>query len=156
TGNGLNTSVRMGLATVINSMTLFSVLTFLTTALLVGALYSGLLAERKQEMGLFLAMGMRPMQLIRLILAEAGLTTSIGGILGVLLGCASLVWFRRSLGYSLALHQVPFTLPGLSQMVAAGLTGVFLSCLVGFLGALVPAYRASNGEPYDLIRSEGM
>jgi putative ABC transport system permease protein len=32
---------------------------------------------------------------------------------------------------------------------------ILLAALIGALGALVPAWRASRREPYDLIRSEG-
>lgn len=154
-GNGLNTAVRMGLFTILGGLAVFSALTLLTTALLIGAIYNGLLGERKQEMGLFLAMGMRPWQLIGLILVEASFTTGLGGILGVLLGSTALVWFRRSLGFALQAHQMHFSLPPLSQMVLTGVVGVLLSSAIGLLGALLPAIGVSTGEPYDLIREEG-
>jgi putative ABC transport system permease protein len=154
-GNGLNTSVRQGIATILRGAVLFTALTLLTTALMVGALYTGLLTERRRELGLLLAVGMRPAQLLRLILAEAALTTGLGGVCGVILGAAGLVLFQRSLGYYLASCQVPFTLPPVRDLIVTGLVSVLLCCAVGLVGALLPAWRAGRREPYDLVRGEG-
>lgn len=154
-GNGLHTSVRHGLAAVLDGAVLFTALTLLTTALMVGAMYTGLLAERRRELGLLLSVGMRPGQLLRLILAEASLTTGLGGVCGVVLGAAGLVLFRRSLGYYFENYQVPFALPAPTSLAATGLVSVALSCAVGLAGALAPAWRAGRREPYELVRGEG-
>ena len=49
----------------------------LTSALMVGAIYTSALEERKRELGLLLAVGMRPSGVIRLILGESVLTTGV-------------------------------------------------------------------------------
>ena len=60
----------------------------------------------------------------------------------------SLVYYLNSLG-------VPFAwLSGGTIALVAALCILFAS-LIGALGALVPAWRASRRDPYDLIRSEG-
>ena len=74
---------------------------------MVAAMYSGLLVERRCELGLFLAIGLRPRDLERMILAEAALTTGCGGVAGVLFGVAGLLLFRRSLGYYFERLQIP-------------------------------------------------
>ena len=79
--------------TVLDGIVVFTVLTLLTSVLMVGVLYTGLLAERKRELGLLLAIGMRPSQVIRLIVAEAAVTTGLGGICGVIVGAAGLISF---------------------------------------------------------------
>src|SRR5262249_34451670 len=129
--------------------------TFLVTALMVGVMYTGLLTERRRELGLLLAVGMRPAQVIRLVLAEAALTTGLGGVCGVILGAAGLVLFRRSLGYSFESAHVPFTLPSARGLVVSGLVSVALCSGVGLVGALLPAWRAGRREPYELVRGEG-
>src|SRR5262249_34911126 len=78
-GNGLNTTVRQGMSALLDGSAVFTALTLLVTALMVGVTYAGLLAERRRELGLLLAVGMRPAHVIRLILAEAALTTGLGG-----------------------------------------------------------------------------
>jgi putative ABC transport system permease protein len=154
-GNGLNTSVRQGLATILRGAVLFTALTLLATALMVGAMYTGLLAERRRELGLLLAVGMRPAQVIRLLLAEAVLTTGLGGSCGVLLGVGGLMLFQRSLGYYLTSRQVPFLLPSLGDLAVTAFLSVLLCCGVGLAGALLPAWRAGRREPYELVREEG-
>jgi putative ABC transport system permease protein len=154
-GNGLNTSVRQGLDTALDGVIIFTALALVTTALMIGALYTGVLTERKRELGLLLAVGMQPRQLVRLILAEVTLTTGLGGVCGVLVGAAALVLFRRSLGHAFASQQVPFLLPAVTELVATGLVSVLLCCGVGLAGALLPAWRAVRREPYESIHGEG-
>jgi putative ABC transport system permease protein len=154
-GNGLNTTVRQGMSTILNGAVHFTVLTLLTTALMVGAIYTGLLTERGRELGLLLAVGMRPAQVIRLILSEAALTTGLGGVCGVVLGTAVMILFQRSLGYYFESYQVPFTLPPAPDLAVTGFFSVLLCCAVGLVGALLPARRAVRREPYDLVRGEG-
>jgi putative ABC transport system permease protein len=154
-GNGLNTSVRQGMSALLNGVVLFTVLTLLVTALMVGVTYSGLLGERRRELGLLLAIGMRPAQLIRLILAEAALTTCVGGVCGVILGVAEVILCQRFLGFYYESYHVPFTLPSTGQLVVMGLASVGTCSLVGVAGALLPAWRAGRSEPYELVRGEG-
>jgi putative ABC transport system permease protein len=154
-GNGLNTNVRQGMSALLNGVVLFTVLTLLVTALMVGVTYTGLLSERRRELGLLLAIGMRPAQLIRLILAEAALTTCLGGVCGVILGVAGLVLCQRSLGFYFENYHVPFSLPSARQLVVMGLVSVGVCSFVGMAGALLPAWRAGRSEPYELVRGEG-
>src|SRR5262249_21387092 len=87
-GNSLNTTVRQGISTILNGAIIFTILTLLTSALMVGAIYTSVLEERRRELGLLLAVGMRPSQVIRLILGESGLTTGLGGACGRVPGLA--------------------------------------------------------------------
>jgi putative ABC transport system permease protein len=127
----------------------------LATALLVGAVYSGLIAERRHELGLLLAVGMRPVQVVRLILAEAVLATGLGGTCGVLIGVAVLFSIRRSLGFVFEAQRIPFALPDAFALAAIGAVSVALYCGIGLIGSMVPAWRVSRSEPYALIRREG-
>lgn len=155
-GNGLSTSVRQALRLVLGGSVIVSGLVLLTNALMVGALYTGLLNERRRELGLLMAVGMRPGQVVRLIVAEAALTTGVGGVCGAVLGAAGLVVFERSMGYLFERHQVPFAVPGLSFLVGAGVVSGLLCCAVGVAGAVLPAWRTGRAEPYGLVRGEGV
>jgi putative ABC transport system permease protein len=154
-GNGLNTTVRQGMSALLDGAVLFTALTLLVTALMVGVMYTGLLSERRRELGLLLAVGMRPAQLVRLILAEAALTTGLGGVCGVILGAAGLMLFQRSLGFHFESHHVPFTLPPAGELAVTGLVSVALCSGVGLAGALLPAWHAGRREPYELVHGEG-
>lgn len=154
-GNGLSTSVRQALRLVLGGSVVFSGLILLTTALMVAALYTGLLGERRRELGLLLAIGMRPVQVVWLILAEAALTTGLGGVCGVVLGAGGLILFERTIGYQFQQYQVPFALPGPRFLVVAGVVSSLLCGAVGVAGAVLPAWRAGRSEPYALVRGEG-
>ena len=50
---------------------------------------------------------------------------------------------------------MPFLWLDLPRMAAAAVGAMLLACLIGALGALYPAWRASRRDPYDLVRGEG-
>jgi putative ABC transport system permease protein len=154
-GASLHTSVRQGLTAVLSGAAALTLLMLLAAVLMVSALYSALLAERRRELGLLLAIGTRPRQLVRLILAEAMLTTSLGGVSGVVLGGSLLLLCQRSLGYYLESIQVPFVQPAPAALGLYALGGVVLASGVGLLGAWIPAWRISRQEPFELVRTEG-
>jgi len=53
---------------------------------MLSVLFSAIIAERKRELGMLRAMGARRRQIISMLLAEAGATTAVGGLAGVVLG----------------------------------------------------------------------
>jgi putative ABC transport system permease protein len=154
-GASIVTSVRQSLVALIASLAVLAALMLLVTALMVGVVYSAVVAERRRELGLLLATGAGGGQVARMIAVEAAMATGFGGILGVLLGLALLRVGQRTVLYSLAQVGVPFAWP--SPAVVAGLAVgcVALGSLVGLLGALYPAWRTMRADPYDLIRAEG-
>jgi putative ABC transport system permease protein len=154
-GSGLNTSVRQGMSTLLRGTILFAALTLLATALMIGVVYVGLVDQRRRELGLLLSLGMRPRQLTRLVLAEAALTTGLGGICGVIFGVGVLMFVQRSQGYSFASLEAPLLMPPLRDLATMGLASVVLCAAVGAAGALVPAWRASRCEPYVLVAGNG-
>jgi putative ABC transport system permease protein len=154
-GNGLNTSVRHALTSILDGWIVFTILILSTTALMVGAMYSGLIAERRRELGLLLAVGMRPAQVARLIVAEAALTTGLGGASGIILGGAALLAFERSIGFGFVSRQVPFMWPSATALFQMGAAAVLSCGVVGIGAALLPALQAIRCEPYALVRGEG-
>jgi putative ABC transport system permease protein len=153
-GSSLFSSVRHGLSLLLSGAVALTLLMLLSTALMIAALYSGLLAERRRELGLFLAIGLRPRDLRRVILTEAVLTTGFGGACGVLLGTLGIVLLERIMGYYFETFQVPFTLPALPWIIAAGVLSIALTCMVGLLGVALPAWSVGRREPHELVRGD--
>ncbi|CAN5161535.1 FtsX-like permease family protein [soil metagenome] len=153
-GNPLYSSVRHGLSLLLSGAVGLTLLMLLSTTLMIAAMYSGLLAERQRELGLFLAIGLRPRDLRRVILTEAVLTTGFGGICGVVLGTIGVVVLERTLGFYFESLQIPFTLPALPWIVAAGAISVALTSAVGLLGVMVPARLVARREPHELVRGD--
>jgi putative ABC transport system permease protein len=153
-GNGLTTAVRQQLTTILQGAAVFTTLTLGITVLMVWGMYTGMLAERRRELGMLLAVGMRPGQVMRLIVAEAALATGLGGVCGVLLGAAGLAFFHRSIGYYFEAQRVAFALPPWFELLATAVLSAVVCCGVGVAGALFPAWRAGRAEPFALVRGE--
>jgi putative ABC transport system permease protein len=123
--------------------------------LLVSVLFSAIIAERRREVGLLRALGGSRSQVVRLFVAEAVLTTGLGGVCGVILGGSLLFLFERSLGYYFQNVNVPFLWPAWQAIALYAALCVVASVAMGVLGALLPALRAGRQEPYALIQAEG-
>jgi putative ABC transport system permease protein len=104
----------------------------------------GAVSERRQEIGLFRALGFRQRHVMRIILGEAALVSLVGGLVGWLAGMGAAV--------VLAPRLVDVTTPVLwSPWLAAGaLAGALL---VGLAGSLYPALNAARLDPTIALRS---
>jgi putative ABC transport system permease protein len=151
-GTPLVASVRPLLSTLLSGALAFTAAMLLMTLLEIGVLYSAVLAERRAELGLLLALGAYRRQVARVVLAEAGLTTGLGGLAGLLVGVALLLVFRSVLGSSLQALDVPLTWPPVGTIALFGLGCVAVGAAVGPLGAGLPTWRLCRGDPYQLTR----
>jgi len=154
-GESMLTSIRQGLSTLLDSVLVLMVVMFISTAAMVSVLFSAIVAERRRELGLLKAIGARRGQIIGMLLAEAAIATAIGGVLGAAFGFLLMRSFEHSLVYYLQGLGIPFCWLGTGTISLIAIACVLLASLIGAVGALLPAWRASRADPYDLIRSEG-
>src|SRR5438132_1642489 len=97
--------------------------------------------ERTREIGLRKALGARRMRILMQFVIEAVFLAAFGGAIGVALGyCAS--WVGRLLTFP---SQVPLWAVGL---------GIGVSCGVGLVAGIYPAWRASRLDPAVALRDE--
>jgi putative ABC transport system permease protein len=99
-------------------------------------------AQRTQEMGIRIALGARPFDVLRMVVAQ-GMTLALGGIaLGV---AAALVLSRtlRALLYDVAPRD-PVTLTAVAAVLA----------LVALIACWIPARRATGTDPLRALRQE--
>jgi putative ABC transport system permease protein len=104
--------------------------------------------ERVREIGILRGLGMTRGQVIKMILAEAGVMGGIGGLLGVFLG----IYLSRvfvDMGNTLAGYEWGYVFPG-----RAIVTGLVSALLTAFLAALYPAWRAARLDVVKAIRQE--
>ncbi len=104
--------------------------------------------ERMREIGMLRAIGMSRFQVIKMILAEAGLMGIIGGILGlgygILLSRIFIFSMVTAVGYTLN-----YVLP-----IGAIIVGLIISLVVSQFAAVQPARRASNANIIEALHYE--
>lgn len=104
--------------------------------------------ERTKEIGLRKALGATYRNILTQFLFEAVILTSVGGILGVLLG-ALLSWSISLLITSISSIAWTFNFP-----VTAAILGICVSAGIGLVFGLYPARTAAKKSPIDALRYE--
>jgi ABC-type antimicrobial peptide transport system permease subunit len=120
----------------------FGALALLLAAIGLYGMISFSVARRRNEMGVRLALGASPAGVSWVVLRDSLATITLGVVLGLLLWFPALA-LTRKLVYGLSPHD-----PG-SLVASAAILVV-----VGILGALVPAVRASRIDPIQAMRAE--
>jgi putative ABC transport system permease protein len=154
-GNGVLTSSRQALSTLLIGMAAFTAFQLIALLILVSLLFSAIVQERYREVGLLRAMGAQPNQVMTIILAEAAVITALGGLAGLGFGAAVLLTFARSLGFYFALLGVPFSWPPAAVLQIGAILAIVFSAVLGLVGAFLPAWRVRRMAPYALIQTEG-
>jgi putative ABC transport system permease protein len=154
-GNGVLTSSRQALSTLLIGMAAFTAFQLIALLILVSLLFSAIVQERYREVGLLRAMGAQPNQVMTIILAEAAVITALGGLAGLGFGAAVLLTFARSLGFYFALLGIPFSWPPAAVLQIGAVLAIVFSAVLGLVGAFLPAWRVRRMAPYALIQTEG-
>jgi putative ABC transport system permease protein len=147
------TSVRQNLTALFTGTVALTVVLVLANVLMISAIFSTIVNERRKELGLLRAIGARTRSIFRLMVSESALLTAFGGLLGIALGAVFMRIYRRTIGFHLESLNIPFLWPRLLEIGLVALACLAFAVLVGVLGAAYPAYVGSRLDPYDAIRS---
>jgi putative ABC transport system permease protein len=98
--------------------------------------------ERTREIGIRMAVGARPRDVLSQFLVEALTLSSFGGVLGVLIGVFGARWVAGYLGWPVLVRP---------DIIAIAVT---FSAFVGVVFGLYPALKASRLDPIDALRFE--
>ncbi|MHB8419454.1 MAG: ABC transporter permease [Myxococcales bacterium] len=98
--------------------------------------------ERTREIGLRMAIGAKPRDVLMQFLVEALALSTTGGLAGVAIGLGAGFWGSQRLGWPLVVQPAVIA-------IAVGFSGV-----VGVIFGLYPAYKASRLDPIEALRYE--
>jgi putative ABC transport system permease protein len=154
-GTKIITSTRQTTGTLLMGLLGFAALMLLGSFILIALLFFAIISERRREIGLLRAIGSRRGRVVSMLVAEATLTTGLGGFLGIAVGSALLLAFQRSLVFYLETMHIDFTWPALTESGILALLCAAFGGAMGILGSIVPAVQSVDEEPYLLIKAEG-
>ena len=98
--------------------------------------------ERTREIGLRMAIGAKPGQILLQFLVEALALSVLGGLIGVAVGIGGASWVASAIDWPLLIR------------VDVSLLAVCFSACVGLAFGIYPAYRASRLDPIEALRHE--
>ena len=98
--------------------------------------------ERTSEIGLKKALGAKKKRIRRQFLTEAAVLTSLGGIIGVILGIVAAHLISASNGVPVAID------------IPATVISVVFSMVIGIVFGMLPAMKAANLNPIEALRRE--
>jgi len=131
----------------ISQATFFALIVISSIALMVGgigvmAIMSISVTERTREIGVRKALGARRGEILFQFLMEAAFLTSVGGVLGILLGSGIGLTVHLASGFPISLPWWSFAL------------GLGFSASVGIFFGMYPAFKASRLDPIEALRYE--
>jgi putative ABC transport system permease protein len=105
--------------------------------------------ERTREIGIRMALGARPRDILRQFLVESIVLSSVGGAIGIALGVAG------SAGIIALINVVlPHTKWSFQVSIPAALIALLFAAAVGIFFGFYPARRASRLDPIEALRYE--
>ena len=153
TAGNIITSVRQNLVTLFGSALVLSFVLILANALMISAIFSTIVNERKRELGILRAIGASKTSIFKLIVSEAVMLTSMGGALGVFFGIVIMRVYQRTIIFHLKELNMPYLWPSASSIIMLASMAIVAAVVVGVAGAFYPALQGSRLQPYDAIRA---
>jgi putative ABC transport system permease protein len=146
---GIFSSLSAALSGLVSYIRLFSAVLWILAVIVLAAVFSGSIHERKKEFALLRILGATRTKLIGIVLSESSIAGISGGIAGILL--ASLAVFPFSALISERL-ELPYLDAPFFNITLVFFGSLFLSALVGPLASLYSALKISRAETYFTMR----
>jgi putative ABC transport system permease protein len=103
--------------------------------------------ERTREIGIRMALGARPRDILRQFLVESVVLSSVGGAIGIALGVGASAGIIALLNALLPTTKWAFEVP-----IAAAVVALLFAAAVGVFFGYYPARRASRLDPIEALR----
>jgi putative ABC transport system permease protein len=151
TGN-IQTSARQTTIAVFFGIIALIVVLILSNVLMINAIFSAVVNERKREIGIIRAIGATKTNIFMLILYESTLISIISGFMGMVVGGVLLKLFQRSIVFYLKLLNIPFMLPPYEVIASMTLGAIGVALIMGVSGSMYPALLAVRIDPHETMK----
>lgn len=129
-----------------------NILTFIltvSTALSLISIFVITINERKYEFGVLYTLGALKGQIAKIILSEALLISSIGGVLGIFVSYYLVYSFKNVISVKLG---IPYLDISAAQTAPVAAVCMIIAIVTGVIAAICSVYQISRSEIYGLIR----
>lgn len=146
------TSARQTTVAVFSGIIALIVILVLSNILMINAIFSAVVNERKREIGIIRAVGATRSDIFKLIIYEALLISVMSGFVGMLVGGGLLRLFQRSIVFYLRLLNIPFMLPPVEFIGLMAGAAILIALLMGITGSAYPALVAVRIDPHETMK----
>ena len=153
-GSGSQIAVRQAVKTLADTSLVMLLLALAAPAVLVGVAYTGILAERRRELGTMLAIGVPRGGIVMTVALEAAVAAIAGALAGIVLAVAGIAAFLRTVGFALEQRAISLAMPSLGELFRYALVSGALVATTAIAGAALAAWLAAGRQPWALLRGD--
>ena len=146
--------VRQAVKTLADTSLVVLLVSLVAPAVLVGVAYTGMLAERRQELGTMLALGVPRSGIVVAVALEAALAALAGVLVGIVMALALVAGFLRTIGFSLERRAIEMLLPSPADIAWYALVSGSIVATTAIVGASLAAWVAAGRQPWALLRGD--
>ncbi|MCL2174524.1 MAG: FtsX-like permease family protein [Treponema sp.] len=146
---GVFTRIASSLSGFTNYFRVISLILWLLAVVVLAAVFSGLIYERKKEFALLRVIGAARGRLVGIVLCESSLAGIAGGIAGIILACITVFPFANLISARLGL---PYLDASILNIIFLMLICLIISALSGIFASLYSALKISKAETYFTMR----
>ena len=146
---GIFARISAALSGFVKYIQIFSIALWVLTVIVLAAVFSGSIHERKKEFALLRIVGAQRKKLVGIVLCESSLAALAGAAAGILIASIFIFPFANLISARLELPYLDTSIVNIILIVAASL---FISVLAGPLASLYSALKISSAETYFTMR----
>ena len=153
-GSGSQVAVRQSVEAIADTSLVMLLVSLVAPAVLVGVAYTGMLAERRRELGMMLALGVPRAGIVATVALEAAVASLAGALAGIVLALAGIAGFLRTIGFALEQREIELAIPSLGELAWSAVASSVLVTAAAILAAALAAWLAAGRQPWALLRGE--
>lgn len=143
-------AVKEAVSGIVLYLSLINTSIWVMSVVLISAVLSMAINERRKQIGVLRALGMKRGQVLMMVVSEALIIALIGGVIGVALGAVGIQLMSGSISALLGLQNI---MPDQYAVAAITIQSISISILTAVIAAIYPAVIASRLDPYVAIRT---